>query len=231
MTRALRALSSCYVERREKLAHGGALDGAGKRAAFALFYAPLHFLVVREITRALAPVIKSERVIDLGCGTGSAGVALALESGAKRIEGVDRNAWAVAEANWTYRTFAVAGRAVAGDLVRKMPSVRPGDVLLLAYAVNELPDEARATLLANLVIAHSKGASFLVVEPIARRVNRWRTEWRDAFISAGAREDEWRFSVSLPPRQRTLAKAAGLNPQELTARSLYVPGIQSAGEA
>ena len=37
VTRALRALSSCYVERREKLAHGGALDGAGKRAAFALF--------------------------------------------------------------------------------------------------------------------------------------------------------------------------------------------------
>ena len=53
VARALRALSSCYVERRAKLARGGALDGAGKRAAFALFYAPLHFLVVREIVRAI----------------------------------------------------------------------------------------------------------------------------------------------------------------------------------
>jgi hypothetical protein len=95
-------------------------------------------------------------------------------------------------------------------------------IIFLGYEINDH--------IANLVIAHSKGASLLVVEPIARRVNRWRTEWRDAFISAGAREDEWRFGVSLPPRQRTLAKAAGLNPQELTARSLYVPGIQSAGQ-
>ena len=226
MTRALRALSSCYVERRNKLAHGGALDSAGKRAAFALFYAPLHFLVVREITRALAPVTKSDRVVDLGCGTGSAGVALALESGASRIEGVDRSAWAVAEANWTYRTFAVRGRATTGDLVRKAPRSRAGDVILLAYTVNELPDEARGALLAKVVAAQSEGASLLVVEPIARRVNRWRTEWRDVFAGAGAREDEWRFRVSLPPRQRTLAKAAGLDPQELTARSLYVPGIQ-----
>ena len=159
VTRALRALSSCYVERREKLAQGGALDSAGKRAAFALFYAPLHFLVVREIARALASVTKSERVIDLGCGTGSAGVALALESGATRIEGVDRSAWAVEEANRTYRTFAIPGRATTGDLVRKMPKSRPGDFVLLAYAVNELPDEARAARLAQVVTAPRDGAS------------------------------------------------------------------------
>jgi hypothetical protein len=38
VARALRALSSCYVERRAKLAAGGALESAGKRAAFAQFY-------------------------------------------------------------------------------------------------------------------------------------------------------------------------------------------------
>src|SRR5215203_2848134 len=52
VTRALRALSSCYVERREKLVSGGPLDSAGKRGAFALFYAPLHFIVVRKIVSA-----------------------------------------------------------------------------------------------------------------------------------------------------------------------------------
>ena len=52
-TRALRALSSCYVERGQKLASGGPLDSAGKRAAFALFYSPLHFLVTApDRTRA-----------------------------------------------------------------------------------------------------------------------------------------------------------------------------------
>ena len=51
--RALRALSSCYVERRSRLAEGGALETAGKRAAFALFYAPLHFLTADRVVSAL----------------------------------------------------------------------------------------------------------------------------------------------------------------------------------
>src|SRR3954462_6990053 len=81
--RALRALSSCYVERRARLATGGALDSAGKRAAFALFYAPLHFLVTQAIVEAL-PASRGEQgdevreVLDVGCGTGTAGAAWAL---------------------------------------------------------------------------------------------------------------------------------------------------------
>src|SRR6187399_2675708 len=79
LTRALRALSSCYVERRDKLAGGAALDGAGKRAAFGLFYGPMHFLTIDAIVRAL---LAHERPIttihDLGCGTGVGGAAWAL---------------------------------------------------------------------------------------------------------------------------------------------------------
>src|SRR3954464_12502113 len=71
--RALRALSSCYVERRARLAAGGALDSAGKRAAFALFYAPLHFLVTREVVRAVDAAPGIVALTDLGCGTGAAG--------------------------------------------------------------------------------------------------------------------------------------------------------------
>ena len=41
--RALQALSSLYVERRERLGGGTALDGAGKRAAFALYCSPIPF--------------------------------------------------------------------------------------------------------------------------------------------------------------------------------------------
>src|SRR5688500_2101089 len=123
LTPALRALSSCYVERREKLASGGPLDSAGKRAAFALFYGPLHFIVTREVARAVGAGKELDRVIDLGCGTGTAGAALALEStiaNGARVEGVDRNAWAVAEANWTYRALGLHGRATSGQ-IQKTP--------------------------------------------------------------------------------------------------------------
>jgi methylase of polypeptide subunit release factors len=75
VTRALRALSSAYVERRHALARGAALDSHGKRAAFALFYAPLHFMVVRHVVTALgAHRPAPSTVVDLGCGTGAAGL-------------------------------------------------------------------------------------------------------------------------------------------------------------
>src|SRR5690349_9217150 len=98
--RALRALSSCYVERRSRLAEGGALETAGKRAAFALFYAPLHFRTVARIAGELSTSGPVRDVVDLGCGTGAAGAAWALQSGASRVTGFDRHPWAVAEANW-----------------------------------------------------------------------------------------------------------------------------------
>src|SRR5438874_11065098 len=70
VSRALRALSSTYVERRHALAEGAALSGAGKRAAFALFYGPLHFLLIRHISQHLSGGIgEAAQGIDLGCRT------------------------------------------------------------------------------------------------------------------------------------------------------------------
>src|SRR5882762_8603266 len=115
LTRALRALSSCYVERREKLTSGAALEGAGKRAAFALFYGPLHFLTVTAVVRArLAHEMPIATIADLGCGTGVGGAAWAAACTTVTppvIAGIDRNTWAVQEANWTYRTLGLRGQA------------------------------------------------------------------------------------------------------------------------
>ncbi len=218
--RALRALSSCYVERREKLASGGALNTAGKRAAFALFYAPLHFLVTRAVVRALA-VPGDLAITDLGCGTGSAGAAWAGEA-AGTVHGVDRNAWAVAEAQWTYRTLGIRGRAVKGDVEHARLAGGPATAILAAYTINELPDAVRSGLLPRLLDAHRQGSRLLVIEPIARRMSGWWDEWEAAVLSAGGSSREWRFPGPLPERQRQLGRAAGLDPRELTARTLFL---------
>jgi hypothetical protein len=220
--RALRALSSCYVERRAKLATGGALDSAGKRAAFALFYAPLHFLVTREIVRGLDGAQAMTALADLGCGTGAAGAAWALECARCAVHGVDRNAWAIAEAQWTCRTLGVSGRAIKGDVHGARLPAGAGSGILAAYTVNELADAARAALLPRLLDAHQHGARILIIEPIARRMAGWWTGWEKAFAAAGGQSREWRFAIPLPERQRQLGRAAGLDPRELTARSLWL---------
>ena len=117
--RALRALSSAYVERRDRLAKGAALDGAGKRAAFALFYGPLHFLVVRAAVRALgAAASPVDLIADLGCGTGVAGAAWALECVPRaRVFGIERHPWAADEARWTCRALGLDADVRCGDLV------------------------------------------------------------------------------------------------------------------
>ena len=223
VARALRALSSCYVERRAKLASGGALDSAGKRAAFALFYAPVHFVVVRNIVRSLSPAATPRaRIIDLGCGTGSAGAAWALEAGHSRITGFDRNPWAVAEANWTYRQLGLEGGASQQEISRISLKGSPDTGVLAGYVVNELADDARAALLPRLLQLRGRGTQVLVVEPIARRLTQWWSEWQQRFEAAGGRFDEWRFAADLPNRQRDLARAAGLDPRELTARTLFL---------
>ncbi len=235
VARALRALSSCYVERRAKLAEGGALSSKGKRAAFALFYGPQHLLVTREILKALpAGTDPINEVVDLGCGTGAAGVAWALAGGTRLIRGFDRHPWAIAEASWTYRQFQLLGRVMQANIAvphvaerhRARPQAtslgRPGTAILAAYAANELAPEGRAILLTSLLEAHAQGARVLVVEPIARRALPWWRDWQTAVERAGGREDEWRFAVDLPPTQLALARAAGLAPRELTARSLFL---------
>jgi len=221
--RALQALSSLYVERRERMAEGAVFDGAGKRAAFALYYGPMHFLLVREIVRGLS-LHAPRRLLDLGCGTGTAGAAWALEGGSRaRVEGVDRNGWAVTEARWTYARLGLDGRATRADATAA-PLPKPPAGILAAFTVNELDDEARRPLLARLVAAAKEGSTVLVVEPISRRVTPWWPEWAEAVRAAGGREDEWRFRPPMPDRLALLGKAAGLDARELTGRSLVLPG-------
>jgi hypothetical protein len=226
VTRALRALSSAYVERRSAMTRGAALSSAGKRAAFALFYAPLHFLAADRIIRELgAHIPPPASVIDLGCGTGAAGAAWAAAAGTTRVTGVDRHPWAVEEARWTYRSFELHGEARVRDITR-LPQYGAGTAIIAAYVLNELPEGERMRLERHLLEAGERGARVLILEPIARRLTPWWESTAARFESAGGRADQWRLAVELPPFLRLLDKAAGLDHREITARSLYCPGLR-----
>jgi SAM-dependent methyltransferase len=222
VSRALRALSSTYVERRRKIGEGAALSGAGKRAAFALFYGPLHFLAIRSIVTALPGASEGMRtLVDLGCGTGAAGAAWATASDRPpRVVGIDRHPWALAEAVRTYRDFGLDGRTQQGDIAAaRLP--RAPAAIVAAFTMNELPDAARDAMLPRLLDRAGRGDRLLVVEPLAGFVAPWWNRWRAAFEAAGGRADEWRFAGHLPAIVAKLDRAAGMNHRELTARSLW----------
>lgn len=223
--RGLQALSSLYVERRGRLPSGAALDGAGKRAAFALFYGPLHFLLAGEIVRSLGAARRSPaRLVDLGCGTGASGAAWALECRPHpAVTGLDRNPWALEETRHTLKALRLKGEARRADAARMRFRGR-GEAILAAFTLNEVPQETRELLLRRFLEAARRGADLLVVEPVARGATPWWEEWSAAFLSAGGRSDVWKFPAELPERLRLLARAAGLDHRELKGKSLYLPG-------
>lgn len=224
VTRALRALSAGYVERRETLTARSPFEGAGKRAAYALFYAPLHFLTVRAIVKSLPDARDPVALLaDWGCGTGAAGAAWATttELPPPRVSAIDVHPWALSEAARTYEVFGLAADVRRGALHRaRLPSST--DALIAGWVLNELSDQARNSLLPRVLEVAKRGVRVLIVEPIAARMTRWWADWTTAFQSVGGRADQWRFPIELPPLLRRLDKAAGLRHDEITARSLWL---------
>ena len=224
VTRALRALSARYVSRQGDDVQRS-LDSRGKRAAFALFYAPMHFLVTDHIVRALGayqPPLST--ILDIGCGTGAAGAAWSLAAGGSpAVVGIDRHPWAIEEARWTYRALGIDGRARQGDVAR-MPPLREGNAILAAYVFNELSEPTRRLVEERLADAAGRGARLLIIEPISRSVSPWWDATASRLASLSGRADEWRFPAALPPLLRLLDSAAGLDHRELSARSIFFPG-------
>lgn len=223
MRRAVQAISTSYVERRERLTRH-VTSGAGKRAAFAFYYGGLHFLIVRELVRALKldtqPI---QRIIDLGCGTGVASAAWAQEFAVRpRILAVDTDPWAIAEARWNFHFFGLSATCRIGR-VEKQSEYASGDALLAAFTVNELNEHSRNALLESLLHQARRGAAVLVIEPIAGRVVPWWAEWEERFRTVGGNSEKWRFRTALPERLALMDKAAGLRHDELTCRTLWIP--------
>ncbi len=228
--KAVRALSARYVERRAVLGEREPTDSAGKRAAFAGFFASLHFLtteaIVREIGACERPL---GRIVDLGCGTGVASAAWALGfSRPPVIAGTDRQAWMLQEAAWNWRQLGLAGRTRRGDMVaaaERLAEKRAGrDPLgvVLGWSVNELDTRGRERLLPALRALATRGASILILEPLARTAVPWWDDWAAAAAAFGGRAAEWKLDRALPSELAALDEAAGFKRDALSARTLWI---------
>jgi hypothetical protein len=131
--KALRALSVRYVERRSEIGDRSPLDSAGKRAAFAAFYAPLHFVTTLEVLRALSrgpreepgPPTPHSRWSGHREFSGAGGRARG--SGTPRAQiidlgcgtGVASAAWALAHASAQTTSLSAGRRTPASDAERQ----------------------------------------------------------------------------------------------------------------
>ena len=246
--KAIRALSVRYVERRGSLGARSPLDSAGKRAAFAAYYALLHFFTTTEIIRALsapscapssAPSCAPSSapssaprpfIYDLGCGTGVASAAWALSQPTRpELVGVDVHPWALTETAWNWRQLGLRGRvrrenllAVCQRLHDRRPRRFDSTGVVLGWSVNEVPEEQRVRLLPLLLDLARDGAAVLVIEPLARAATPWWEPWASAFRTVGGESHAWRFDPALPAALRAVDEAAGFGRDALTAKSLWL---------
>lgn len=220
------ALSWLYVERRHEVDLAArTIDGTGKRAALVTYYAPLHFLAAHHALAAIGAhrLGAVSRVVDLGCGSGAAGAAVALACGATELFGVDRSGFALEEARRTWAAFGLLGRAVRGRLPAAAPRPAPGELWLLGWAANELDERAREGLLGRVETALGADVRLLVLEPLAGGAVPWWPMWRAALVPRGVVERECKVRLALPEWIARLDRASGLDHRVVGARVLAGP--------
>ncbi len=229
-TRAVRALSARYVERRTQLSDRSPLDSAGKRAAFALFYAPVHLLTTREAMAHLGIRTDLASLVDLGCGTGVCSAAWALlHEIPPSITGVDTHPWALEEARWNWRTLGLRGQTTRGDLVaaartllKQSDAVLARTGVIAGWSINELPKPERAQLLDTIDHLVGRGVTLVILEPLARGVTPWWDEWVERLAPHEVLACDVKGEAGLPPPLDSFSDAAGFRNKLLGARVMAI---------
>ncbi len=221
----VRALSSLWLERRAggELARR-AIEGQGKRAALATYFAPLHLLTLHHALQQFGDetLLGVRRIFDLGCGTGACGAAAgAALARPGSILGVDRSAWVLGEARRTWSQFGLRQRTRRAELPDGIPEGSDGDALVLGWVVNELEAHPRDELRERLRAALTRGARVVVAEPLARGVSPWWEAWGEAL---DARSETVRLRVERPAWIEKMDLASGLDHSTLGARVMFAGG-------
>ena len=219
IVRALKALTHDYVQRRTRL-RGKALDGRGKQAAFALYYGPRHFVITREVLAALDAPRESRTVIDIGCGSGVAGAAWALHTGGNAV-GIELDPDVLREAGHTFKDLGVRGGGLRCHIAQYRWPKPPLDIVA-AFTINELDERDRERLWGDLSRQVRGGSRILIIEPLSTRITPWWQDWAQRVVELGGRADEWHLDADLPEPVFLLGKSAGLKPDKLGARTIWL---------
>lgn len=232
--RGAQALSSLYVERRgDGDLAGRAYRGAGKRAASASYFAPLHFLTACYARAAVGPAWPAPaRIWDLGCGTGALGAALARSfETTPDVVAIDRSGFALGEARHTYRSFGIYARTRRGRIPGALPKPVAGDLWGFGFALNELDPDARSDTLAAIAEALARGVRLFIVEPLAGPATPWWSEWSARLAGHGIGEHLVKRAIHRPEWIARLDRAARLNHRIVGARVLAGPAPSEASAA
>lgn len=234
VSRALRALSADYVEKRESGGLARALDGRGKRAAFALYYGATHFLAAQALVREFALAFSAggegsrrtrpPSLLDLGCGTGVCGAAWSMESAiGVSIVGADRSSFALHEARWTYQALRLKGET-SRSILQTLESARPPDGIVIGWTLNELEEPVREAIAQHILPWVTRGSRLLVIEPVSKRVAPWWDEWTARFPKDRCVVAERRLRLDLPQQLSLLGRAAGLGVDATAVKALVARG-------
>jgi hypothetical protein len=226
--KAVQALSQVYVQKRLSLKKGADLNTQGKRAAFALYYTPMHVAVAHHILQSLqVPTLPSgHHLYDCGCGTGAGALAWALHNQAHKghVHAYDLHRWVLQEAAWNFGFFNIDAHTYVKDITR-IPFKPNPQAIVSAYTLNELEESQRNTVTDTFLHHAQQGAHVLVIEPISNQTSPWWNEWEKRCIPYGGTTHTWRFQNPLPQRWKLMDKAAGLDHAVLTAKSMYLKPI------
>jgi len=226
LRKGAQALSWLYVERRgEADLAARAVDGRGKRAALATYYAPLHFLAAQHALAQIGPARLGavRRVFDLGCGTGATGAAAARTLDSANVVAIDRSGFALSEARHTYAAFGLLAQTRRAQLPGASPRPAAGELWVLGWAVNELDERSRNALGEHLVRAIESGVRVLLLEPLAGGVVPWWSEWCAELARLGVVDRESKARVALPEWITRVDRASGLDHRVVGARVLVGP--------
>jgi hypothetical protein len=229
VTRALRALSAAYVEKRDQGGLARALDGRGKRAAFALYYGASHLLATQALVRELGLGFEGSgrpTILDLGCGTGVCSTAWALCSAdPTSVVAADRSSFALHEARWTYRMLGIQAETHR-SIMETLETIRRPDGIVIGWTLNELDDERRDRIAARILPWVARGSRLLVIEPVSRSVAPWWEVWVKRFPPGRCTVLEKKLRLSLPPKIALLARSAGLSTDATVVRVLVAAALQ-----
>ena len=225
LRRGVQAVSDLYVHKRATHSLSDrAVDGRGKRAAFAVYYGGLHLTLLQAWLAERDPVA-IDQVWDPGCGPGVVGAAVARWGACKKVHASDRVGRHLEVAAWTGRQLGVRTQTRKAELPRVLERTRGVGIVTLGWVLNELDDSLREATLTALIRRLRAGSGVLILAPLSLRASPW---WPQAVQKLrAARPDacaeEYRLQPELAPLLADLDRASRLNHRTMGARVFYAP--------